>query len=57
VIMIRSEDFGLGNIGGVNENGGSANRPDITAAGINAYCSSSLMLLGMRSLWKAKGVR
>ena len=55
--MIRSEDFGLGNIGGVNENGGSANRPDITAAGINAYCSSSLMLLGMRSLWKAKGVR
>ena len=43
-------------MGGVNENGGSANRPDKITTGINAYYWRFLMLLGMRSLWNAKGV-
>ena len=54
MIMIRSKEFGLSDMGGgVNENGGLVNRLDKIAAGINTWCWWSMMLIDTRNLWTA----
>jgi len=54
VIKIRSGDFGLSNIrGGVGESRGSVDRLDKISAGGSACRRTSLMVLGVRSLWTA----
>ena len=54
MIMIRSKEFGLSDMGGgVNENGGLVNRLDKIAAGINTWCWWPMMLLNTRNLWTA----